>query len=159
MAIRLSARAVLIHDSKILLNRMGDGVSYNFPGGQIEENETAPEAVARELLEETGYFVEVGEYIFTCEYEPTRCGYAEGDCHRMHLFFRCALKQGTAAAAPFHPDSDPQDPSMKSQPAWVPLPALKTIPFVPSAIRDALIAYIETGVFRPLYFACGKPSA
>ncbi len=48
--IRVSSRAIIIDNDKILLNKFGDGVYYNFPGGGIEENETALEAVVRELL-------------------------------------------------------------------------------------------------------------
>lgn len=158
MAVRLSARGIIIHDGKILLNSLAGGAYYNFPGGQIEEDETAPEAVAREVREETGYAVEVGDYVFTYEYEPGRCGSYEGDCHRMHLFFRCGLKHGAETAAPFHPDRNPGDLS-PSRPAWIPLAELKSTPFLPSAIRESLLEYLDTGVFEPRYIECVKPRA
>ena len=156
MAVRLSARGIIIHDGKILLNSQAGGTYYNFPGGQIEEDETAPEAVAREALEETGYAVAVGDYVFTYEYEASRCAHYEGDCHRMHLFFRCGLKEDAEVAAPFHPDHDPNDPS-PSRPAWIPLTELNSTPLLPSAIKLSLLQYLDTGVFRPAYFECRKP--
>ena len=154
MGIRLSSRAVIIYNSKILLNEMGDGVYYNFPGGQIEENETAPEAVVREVLEETGYSVEVEEYICTFEYEAGRCNNYEGDCHRINIFFRCGLKSETGQEMPVQPDGDPYDSTIKSRPEWVALSELENILVVPSAIRGALIKYIDTGIFEPKFFEC-----
>jgi len=45
---------------------------WEFPGGKIEENETAKEAVIREIHEELGATVRVGEMIDTIEYDyPT----------------------------------------------------------------------------------------
>lgn len=75
----------------------------------------------------------------------------------MHLFFRCKLKEGVEVAAPFHPDRNPND-LFTSRPVWVLLSELKSIPFLPSAIKESLLEYIDTGAFRPLYFECTKPS-
>lgn len=45
---------------------------WEFPGGKIEENETAKEAVIREIHEELGATVRVGDIIDTIEYDyPT----------------------------------------------------------------------------------------
>ena len=45
---------------------------WEFPGGKIEENETAKEAVIREIHEELGATVRVGDMIDTVEYDyPT----------------------------------------------------------------------------------------
>ena len=56
--------AVILHQDKILLaQRKRDkfmGGRWEFPGGRIEENESAREALAREILEELGVEVEVG---------------------------------------------------------------------------------------------------
>ena len=156
MAIRLSSRAIIIHDDKILLNEFGDGVCYNFPGGQIEENETAPEAVVREVFEETGYSVEAEDYVFTFEYEANHCNYYEGEGHRIHMFFRCRLKEDIQKEIPVQPDGDPNDSTMQTKPKWVLLSELKIIPFLPSSIRKSLIEYIDTGIFKPQYFECSK---
>ncbi len=59
---RPSVYAVIIHEGKVLLSKMfGDG--YDFPGGGIERGETIPQALIREVKEETGYDVEVGKLL------------------------------------------------------------------------------------------------
>lgn len=76
MAIRCSAKAILIYQDKILLNRCEDHdrVYYDLPGGGQHALETMEEAVRREVLEETGYSVRVNrlaavaEEIFTDSY-------------------------------------------------------------------------------------------
>lgn len=57
--VRLSVRAVLIENDKILLSRyVTDGRTwYVTPGGGVKHNELIAEAIEREVLEETGYAV------------------------------------------------------------------------------------------------------
>lgn len=58
---RLRTSAVVIHQNKILTFYAIDphsGEAYHFlPGGLIEDHETAPQAVERETLEETGFLI------------------------------------------------------------------------------------------------------
>lgn len=54
------ASAVITHDGKVLLvrRRVKEGsLSWQFPGGQIEQGESAGEAAVREVREETGLVV------------------------------------------------------------------------------------------------------
>lgn len=56
ISLRVAARAIIMNGNKLLMvhNNKGD---YKFPGGGIKEGEEHELAVAREVLEETGYIV------------------------------------------------------------------------------------------------------
>ena len=150
--IRVSSRSIIIQDNKILLICFGNGLYYNFPGGGIEKHETAKQAVVREVLEESGLTVDVGELVFSLEYEPFNCGYSYGDGHHISFFFRCYVNNSIAPAEPSHTDVSPDDESITSAAEWVSLSELHTVNFIPP-IYDSLMKYIETGVFSPSYWA------
>ena len=60
---RVRACAIVVNQGKLLCYRDRDQVTgheYIFvPGGEVEPHETAPEAAARETLEETGFSIDV----------------------------------------------------------------------------------------------------
>ena len=64
--------AIICRDSRILAAKRADhksqGSLWEFPGGKVEPNESAEEALERELLEEMGLSCEVGAYIGAVEY-------------------------------------------------------------------------------------------
>lgn len=56
-AVELCVGALLVDDDRLLLVRRGHGPAageWSVPGGRVEPGETLPEAVLRELREETG---------------------------------------------------------------------------------------------------------
>ena len=69
MPIRCSAKAVLIHNGLILLNRCRDRdeVYYDLPGGGQPLFESMEEAVRREVMEETGYSVVIDRFAAVAE--------------------------------------------------------------------------------------------
>ena len=58
--------AVVIHDGRLLLVQRGRGAGqglWSIPGGRVEGGERLTDAVAREVLEETGLSVEPGRWV------------------------------------------------------------------------------------------------
>lgn len=65
---RLAAYAAIVdeNDRILLTNWTGEGLTdsaWTMPGGGVEFDETVPEAIVREVHEESGYHVELGELL------------------------------------------------------------------------------------------------
>ena len=140
MPVRNSAKAIVLHEGKILVNRCVSrfGEYYALPGGGQWEGETLLEAVRRELLEETGYRVAPqrlsGIYERVCE---NREG---GMSHKVYFIFLCRL-EGERALAPTGQDN------FQVGTEWVDANELRHRNLFPRAIRDnlpALTGYGET---------------
>ncbi|PEL21304.1 DNA mismatch repair protein MutT [Bacillus wiedmannii] len=71
--IRNRGGAIIVQEGKIaLIKRTREGETYYvFPGGGIEEGETAEEATKREIYEELGVHIEVEHLIAKVEYKGT----------------------------------------------------------------------------------------
>jgi len=86
------ACAIIEHDGKVLAaqrsERMSLPLKWEFPGGKINEGESAEECLKRELMEELGIVVLIHETYPTATYSyptfmvtlyPSRCTIASGD--------------------------------------------------------------------------------
>ena len=91
MSVRNSAKAIVVHEGKILVNRCISkfGEYYALPGGGQHTGEMLSETVRRELLEETGYSVVplrlsgIYERISECR--------RDGNSHKIYFIFLCRL--------------------------------------------------------------------
>jgi 8-oxo-dGTP diphosphatase len=87
--------ALIIEGDKVLLTQRWPGrhvgLTWEFPGGKVEDGEDDREALARELKEELGITAEIG----TCCFE-TQHGYGSREVHL--LIFRCRVLEGTPKA-------------------------------------------------------------
>ena len=84
------AAAVIIRDGKIFATERGYGDYkdwWEFPGGKIEENESPRDAVIREIEEELGVSIGVGDRIYVIEYDYP-------DFHLHMEAFACTLSGG-----------------------------------------------------------------
>ncbi len=128
----LGVSAVIFNEQgRVLLTRRTDNGLWCLPGGAFETGESVSEAVAREVIEETGLIIEPIKIIGVYS-DPHRISrYASGNSyHVVVLSFLCRIIGGeivdvtneTTAIGFF----DPQD-----------LPEM--VPVHPERIRDALI--------------------
>ena len=82
--------AVIRKDNRIFATERGYGDfkdMWEFPGGKIEQGESGPEALKREIREELDTVIEVGDYIETVEYDyPT--------FHLSMECYWCTVKEG-----------------------------------------------------------------
>jgi 8-oxo-dGTP diphosphatase len=87
--------ALIKEGNKVLLTQRWPGrhlgLTWEFPGGKVEEGEGDVEALSRELREELGVEAEIGSCCF-----ETRHGYGSREVHL--LIFRCKLTEGTPRA-------------------------------------------------------------
>lgn len=99
--IRTSAKALIIRDGKMLAIRLQDGAEtfHIMPGGGQEAGEALPDAVAREVAEELGVRVRVGELAFVIE------GTQGEAFHRVDLVFLCEYL-GVIEHADLHGDTN-----------------------------------------------------
>lgn len=82
--------AIIIDNGKVFATQRGYGEfkdGWEFPGGKIEEGETAREAIVREIREELDTEIQVEELLDTVEYDYPKF-HLSMDC------FICTVKSG-----------------------------------------------------------------
>ncbi|HWF41291.1 MAG TPA: NUDIX domain-containing protein [Acidothermaceae bacterium] len=118
--------AIAVRDGALLLIRRGHAPSrgrWSLPGGRVEPGETAREALVREMAEETGLVVEVGDLVG----EVTRPG-PNGVMYRIQDF-RVTLASDNALAGGAVAGDDAADVE------WVPLADLAKRPLSAGLLR------------------------
>lgn len=89
-AVRLAARAVIVHEKRLLLvNAWANGRSTLLcaPGGGVEVGASLTENLAREVEEETGLTVKVDAPCLVNEFHDPSSGF-----HQVEIFFRCSVQ-------------------------------------------------------------------
>ena len=136
----IAAAGIVINDKNEILMVKNDRAGWVFPGGQVEVGENVIDAVKREVMEETGVDIEVGEVFCissnTCKY-PGYNGVKEVPTKLM-LDFICRAKGGV-----------PRPSNENSESAYIPKDEAFQMIKAP-AIVERFKAYLEyTG--RPIY--------
>ncbi len=88
---RIRVAAVIIQDRRILLIRhqKTQGTYWLLPGGGVDYGETLPQALTREVKEETGLDIKVGQLLFVSDaIEPNL------KRHIVNIFFQATVHNG-----------------------------------------------------------------
>ncbi|MGB0743564.1 MAG: NUDIX domain-containing protein [Opitutales bacterium] len=142
--IRTAARALIIHQNRLLTIKMRDktGTFYILPGGGQRHGETLQEGLKRECLEEIGTEVDVGELLYVREYIGKNHEFRSSHhaFHQVENVFRCKLP---------NPDGiGPGTEHDKKQVGveWIPLEQIQQRRFLPEVIKSF---FTKEGSFNP----------
>lgn len=114
--IELSGCAI-IENKKLLLLWKKKHAHFEFPGGKVESNETIEAAAMREVREELGVEVDMGEYIGCKEFT------IDGKRYRSHKFIAC-IKSGVPKI---------MEPDKFDRIEWIPIADYEKYALAPNA--------------------------
>lgn len=136
---RLAVRALILRDGRLLVvNAYPAGQSdlWCAPGGGVEAGTSLPANLARELREETGLDIRVGEPALVNEFHDPATGF-----HQVDIYFRCD--------APGEMPADWTDPEgIVSERRWVTRGELAGLRHKPDSLASA--AWGEGVLYDPL---------
>nr|WP_308742422.1 NUDIX domain-containing protein [uncultured Anaerocolumna sp.] len=148
MAIRNAAKAIIIENGKILLNKcIGkcNEIYYDLPGGGQNQFEEMEDAVKRECLEESGYRIEIIRFAALAEeiYDDSELRKQYYDyTHRIHHIFIAKLADKSVYK--------PTETDMHQlECVWVDINDISSLDLRPKPLKTKLIDIIHSE--KPLY--------
>jgi len=133
---QLRAAAIAIRNGRVLVQNIKGEQTTFLPGGRVEQGEASTETLVREMQEEFGRAVEVGDLVFVMEsFYPSRAQLF----HEVSLYYRIAVGDDF----PYH-DSEIChrcfEGTAEMEYRWVPATeaALDDVRFHPRALRGRL---------------------
>lgn len=137
---RLAVRAVIVHQGRLLLVNAWPGGQSDLmcaPGGGVEPHASLPDNLKREVFEETGLEIGVGEVCLVNEFHD-----AARDFHQVEIFFRCKVRAGVL-------DPQWQDPeAVVTERLWASPSDMAQLRVKPSSLAD--VAFGEAPSYDPL---------
>lgn len=132
--IRSSAKAIILRDGKLLLQRClfpGENEEcYLFPGGGQKFGEPLSETLRREVLEEVGADVKVGRLVWIRDYISMNHEFNdEENVHQLEHYFLAELTSEPDSARVTHPDS------VQVGTDWIELKNIADLNLYPKQIR------------------------
>jgi 8-oxo-dGTP diphosphatase len=136
--LRPSAKAVVVTDGRVLLNRNRSGGTdwYGFPGGGQRPGETLPDTLRREVAEETGCLVEpvrllwVRELIVALRPELP----FDPEDHAIEFMFECRMIDESGSPSALD--------EFQHGTVWLGTAELDEVEISPRAVRTPLIDFI-----------------
>lgn len=142
MSIRNSAKAVILHEGKILFNHCVTAAGteyYDLPGGGQHLFESMEEAIVREVQEETGYMVQVKSFLALAEEIELDNALREQYPDYTHRIVHFFLAELTGKSR--------QDPNEKDfqmlESVWIPLDQADSLSFRPPQLTGRITALIR----------------
>ncbi|WP_054003408.1 NUDIX domain-containing protein [Shimia sp. SK013] len=137
---RLAARALILHDEKLLLVNAYPAAQSDLwcaPGGGVEKHNSLPDTLIREVHEETGLTVDVGAPCLINEFHDPDLGF-----HQVDIYFRCTILVGTLSDTWRDPEGIVTERRFFSR------AEMATLAFKPDSLPDA--AWGDTLLYDPL---------
>ena len=139
-SIEIIARALIEENGKVLLCR-GKGLEHwFFPGGHVEDGESVPVALVREIMEELGEEAEIVRFLTASE-NKYQAKY--GEAHEINLFFEAKLLS----------DNGRTSKEDHLEFAWFSPSEFGDMLVFPLSLRDAIFTSIEKN--KPLWISEG----
>ncbi len=126
--------AVLIFDNRkiLLIHRFRDGRDYHvIPGGHVEPGETLEETAIREIKEETGFDIDLGDKIWEFE-----------NMGRPEFYFLARSFTGKLRLG--GPELKKMSPQNRYQLVWIKLDELPAINLLPIQIKELILQKFNT---------------
>ncbi|MEQ8291102.1 MAG: NUDIX hydrolase [Roseovarius sp.] len=101
--VRLAVRAVIVEGGRLLLVNAYPGrqsALWCAPGGGVEMHSSLEDNLAREVYEETGLTISVGDPCLVNEFHSEARGF-----HQVDVFFRCRVEAGELTDAWVDPEA------------------------------------------------------
>lgn len=120
--IRITVRAVIIQDEKILLIKKDspeEGVRYTLPGGALQSGETLHQAVIRECLEEINSTVEAFDVLHIADFFIPKLEPKPYTRHQLEVLIQCQIP------ADYTPSSGPDPDKHQIGVEWLPIKQLE----------------------------------
>ncbi len=118
---KVDVRAAIFKDNSILLVKERSDGGWTLPGGWADVGESASEAVAREVFEESGYRVRVTRLLGI--YDRNKQGHPSSPYYIYKIYFACEIVGGTPT-----PSSETSDIAFFPQDAIPPLSLPRVTP-------------------------------
>jgi mutator protein MutT len=141
------ARGIVIRDNQLLaIKRINAGKNkdqncYVFPGGHVDEGETARDCAAREVAEETG--VESVPLRLLYKYTYINVHDTGNHGNGLQSFYYCKYKSGEVQITDAEEYTDTDRNMGGYEPCWLPLENLKNVDIRPAEVRNQLIKDIK----------------
>lgn len=133
---------ILLRNGKILLQKPIGDTGFAIPGGHVELGETNEQTLKRELKEEIGVDIEVGELKWVAEiFFP----WGDKPCHQICLFYDISLTDETQIPLDgvFVGDEQIEGKNFKMEFYWQSVENLNQIEVYPTNIPELMKRYHE----------------